>query len=156
MTTKFERQGTILRLVREQPLATQAEVAEALREAGLPAVQATVSRDIAQLGLVKVRGSDGRLVYALPGAADIRRIDELTAALRRWAGEMTPTNGLLVVRTPSGLASALAEAIDRANLAEVAGTIAGDNTIFVAAREGMKGEDIRDLFRHYAEGAGRA
>jgi transcriptional regulator of arginine metabolism len=65
---------------------------------------------------------------------------------------MTPTNGLLVVRTPSGFAPALAEAIDRANLAEVAGTIAGDNTIFVAAREGMKGEEIRDLFRHYAEG----
>jgi transcriptional regulator of arginine metabolism len=152
MTTKFERQGTILRLVQERPLATQAEVAEALREAGLPAVQATVSRDIAQLGLVKVRGRDGRLVYALPGAADIRRIDELTSAIRRWAGEMTPTNGLLVVRTPSGFAPALAEAIDRANLAEVAGTIAGDNTIFVAAREGMKGEEIRDLFRHYAEG----
>ena len=152
MTTKFERQGTILRLVQERPLATQAEVAEALREAGLPAVQATVSRDIAQLGLVKVRGRDGRLVYALPGAADIRRIDELTSAIRRWAGEMTPTNGLLVVRTPSGFAPALAEAIDRANLAEVAGTIAGDNTIFVAAREGLKGEEIRDLFRHYAEG----
>ena len=115
-------------------------------------MQATVSRDIAQLGLVKVRNTSGRLVYALPGAADLDRLEELTAALRRWAGEMTATNGLLVVRTPSGFAPALAEAIDQADLHEVAGTIAGDNTIFVAAREGMKGGDVRDLFRHYLDG----
>jgi transcriptional regulator of arginine metabolism len=152
MTTKFERQGAILRLVRERPLATQSDVAEALREHGIDAVQATVSRDIAQLGLVKVRNPDGRLVYALPGAADIDRLDELTSALKRWAGEMTPTNGLLVIRTPSGFASALAEAIDRAALDEIAGTIAGDNTIFVAAREGLKGSDVRELFRHHMEG----
>ena len=59
MTTKFERQGTILRLVQQQPLSTQAEVAEALRDDGIDAVQATVSRDIAQLGLVKVRNARG-------------------------------------------------------------------------------------------------
>ena len=152
MATKFERQGEILRLVQQQRLSTQSEVAEALRDAGIDAVQATVSRDIAQLGLVKVRNADGRLVYALPGASDIRRLDELTSALRRWAGEMTPTNGLLVIRTPSGVAPALAEAVDRAELAEVAGTIAGDNTIFVAARAGMKGGDIRELFRHLIAG----
>ena len=64
---KFERQGTILRLVGERQLSTQGDVVEALRDEGLDAVQATVSRDIAQLGLVKVRGEGGRLVYALPG-----------------------------------------------------------------------------------------
>ena len=73
MTTKFERQGAILRLVQQQQLSTQTEVAEALRSNGIEAVQATVSRDIAQLGLVKVRGEGGRLVYALPGAADAPR-----------------------------------------------------------------------------------
>src|SRR5205085_3646889 len=108
MTTKFERQGTILRIVQQQPLSTQAEVADALRANGIEAVQATVSRDITQLGLVKVRNAEGRLVYALPGAADLDRLEELTAALKRWAGEMTPTNGLLVVRTTAGFASALA------------------------------------------------
>ena len=72
--SKFDRQGAILRLVQERPLATQAEVAEALREEGYDAVQTTVSRDIAQLGLVKVRDGDGRLVYALPGAADLDRL----------------------------------------------------------------------------------
>ena len=153
MTTKFERQGAILRLVQEQPLSTQTEVAEALRANGIEAVQATVSRDLAQLGLVKVRNPEGRLVYALPGAADLDRLEELTAALKRWAGEMTPTGELLVIRTPSGLAPALAEAIDRAALADIAGTIAGDNTIFVAARGGVAGADVLELFRNHLEQA---
>ena len=80
---KFERQGTILRLVGERQLSTQSDVVQALRDEGLEAVQATVSRDIAQLGLVKVRGEGGRLVYALPGGADLDRLSELAAALRR-------------------------------------------------------------------------
>jgi len=95
---KFDRQGAILRLVQEQRLSTQEEVAAALRAQGLDAVQATISRDIAQLGLVKVRNGHGRLVYALPGAADLDRLSELTAALRRWALSITATGNLVVVR----------------------------------------------------------
>ncbi len=149
MTTKFERQGTILRLVQQQPLSTQADVAEALRAAGIDAVQATVSRDIHQLGLVKVRNEDGRLVYALQGAADLRRLDELTFALRRWAGGFTPAGNLCVIATPRGFAAALADAIDAAELDEVAGTIAGDNTVFVAARDGLSGAELaRELRKH--------
>ena len=147
MITKFERQGTILRLVQEQPLSTQAEVAEALREHGIETVQATVSRDIAQLGLVKVRNAEGRLVYAHPGAADLRRLDELTAALRRWMGETVHSGMTLVVKTPRGFAAALAEAIDDAQLPEVAGTIAGDNTVFVAARDGSTATDLERELR---------
>lgn len=137
MTTKFERQGTILRLVQEQPLSTQHEVAEALRAYGIDAVQATVSRDIAQLGLVKVRNEAGRLVYALPGAADLDRREELAGALRQWMGESLSSGTMLVIKTPRGFAAALADAIDAAGLHEVAGTIAGDNTIFVACRDGV-------------------
>ena len=149
MTTKFERQGTILRLVQQQPLSTQADVAEALRAAGIDAVQATVSRDIHQLGLVKVRNEEGRLVYALQGAADLRRLDELTFALRRWAGGFTPAGNLCVIATPRGFAAALADAIDAAELDEVAGTIAGDNTVFVAARDGLTGAELaRELRKH--------
>jgi transcriptional regulator of arginine metabolism len=149
VTTKFERQGTILRLVQQQPLSTQADVAEALRAAGIDAVQATVSRDIHQLGLVKVRNEEGRLVYALQGAADLRRLDELTFALRRWAGGFTPAGNLCVIATPRGFAAALADAIDAAELDEVAGTIAGDNTVFVAAREGLSGAELaRELRKH--------
>lgn len=149
MTTKFERQGTILRLVQQQPLSTQADVAEALRATGIDAVQATVSRDIHQLGLVKVRNAEGRLVYALQGAADLRRLDELTFALRRWAGGFTPAGNLCVIATPRGFAAALADAIDAAELDEVAGTIAGDNTVFIAARDGLSGAELaRELRKH--------
>jgi transcriptional regulator of arginine metabolism len=154
MTTKFERQGMIMRLVQQQPLSTQADVADALRDFGIDAVQATVSRDISQLGLVKVRNPEGRLVYAMPGAADLRRLEELTSALRRWLGVMTPAGNLLVVTTPRGFAAALADAIDAASLPEVAGTIAGDNTVFVAARENFSGSDLAEEFRQHLERGG--
>jgi len=150
--TKFERQGAILRLVRERPLSTQAEVAAALHEQGFDAVQTTVSRDIAELGLVKVRNSEGRLVYALPGAEDLDRLNELTAALRRWVLSFEPTGNLLVVRTPAGFASPLAEILDRTGPADVAGTIAGENTVFVATREGVSAAELAETFRHHLEG----
>jgi transcriptional regulator of arginine metabolism len=150
--TRFERQGAILRLVRERDLSTQAEVAEALRGVGIDTVQATVSRDIAQLGLVKVRNARGKLVYALPGAEDLDRLSELAAALRRSATGITSTGNLVVVTTPPGYANALARAIDEAALPDVAGTIAGDDTIFVAAREGIPGADLAHELQHHLEG----
>ena len=151
MTTKFERQGTILRLVQQKPLSTQAEVAAALQETGIEAVQATVSRDIQQLGLVKVRNAEGRLVYAMQGADDLRRLDELTFALRRWAGGFTPAGNLCVIVTPRGFAAALADAIDAAELGEVAGTVAGDNTVFVAARDGSSGAELAHVLRNHLQ-----
>ncbi len=150
--SKFERQGAILQLVKEQKLSTQTELAEALRKAGIKAVQTTVSRDVAELGLVKVRDEEGRLVYALPGAADLSRLGELVAALRRWALSLTPTGDLVVIHTPPGTANALARAIDATGLADIAGTVAGDDTIFVAAREGVGGAALADQLRHHLEG----
>ena len=149
---KFERQGAILRLVGERQLSTQSDVVEALRDEGLEAVQATISRDIAQLGLVKVRGDGGRLVYALPGAADLDRLSQLTAALRRWTIALEPTGNLVVLRTPPGHANALALAFDEAGLPEVAGCIAGDDTIFLAARDGLSGTDLAQQLRHHLDG----
>jgi len=149
---KFERQGTILRLVGEKQLSTQSDVVQALRDEGLEAVQATVSRDIAQLGLVKVRDEDGRLVYAHPGAGDLDRLSELTAALRRFALALVPTGNLLVITTPPGHANALARVLDAATLGDVAGTVAGDDTIFIAAREGVTGADLAEQLRHHLEG----
>jgi transcriptional regulator of arginine metabolism len=150
--SKFDRQGAILRLVQQHGLSTQEELAEALRQEGLNAVQATISRDIAQLGLVKVRDDDGRLVYALPGAADLDRLSELTSALRRWAVSLDPSANFLVVRTPPGHANALARAIDEARLPDVIGTIAGDDTIMVIAREGVEGAAVERELRHHLEG----
>jgi transcriptional regulator of arginine metabolism len=149
---KFERQGAILRIVQERELSTQAEVADALRDAGIDTVQTTVSRDIAQLGLVKVRNGAGRLVYALPRQEDLTRLSELTAALRRWTLSITPTGNLVVIEAPSGYASPLAEQIDVAALPDIAGTIAGNNTVFVAAREGVSGAELAEQLRHHLEG----
>jgi transcriptional regulator of arginine metabolism len=131
-----ERQDAILRLVEARPLSTQAELAQALRGEGIDAVQATVSRDVARLGLVKVRNGDGRLVYARAGALDPRRVEQLASALRSYAGALIATGNLVVIHTRSGYAAALADAIDDAGLREVAGTIAGENTVFVAVGEG--------------------
>jgi transcriptional regulator of arginine metabolism len=150
--SKYDRQGAILRLVQQRKLGTQEEVAAALRDEGFDAVQTTVSRDIAQLGLVKVRGNDGALVYALPGAEDLTRLNELTAAMRRWTLSLTPTNGLLVVHTPPGTANALARAIDAARLPEIAGTVAGDDTIFVAPSDGLTGAQLAEELTHHVEG----
>jgi len=151
VTTRMERQAAMRRLVQESHLSTQVELAEALRAEGFDAVQATVSRDIAQLGLVKVRNAEGRLVYALPGAEDLDRLNELVTALRRWVVSLEPSNGLLVVKTVPGYATPLADAID-ASGAEIAGTIAGENTVFVAPRDGLTGAELAEQFRHHLEG----
>ncbi len=146
-----DRQGAILRLVREQPISTQAELAAALHAAGHDVVQTTVSRDIRELGLVKVRDRAGRLVYAPPGAT---RPPALAAGLRRIALSIESSGNLVLVTTPSGFASALAEEIDRAAHPLVLGTVAGDNTIIVVAREGVSGAELRDNLRAYLrEGA---
>lgn len=150
--SKFERQGAILRLVREQQLSTQAELAQALRGEGIDAVQATLSRDIAQLGLVKVRAAGGRLVYALPGAGDLDRLNELTAALRRWALAIAASGNLVVIHTPSGCAAPLALAIDQTQLSDIVGTVAGDDTILVVARDPLPGEELAQSLRHHLEG----
>lgn len=149
---KFERQGAILRLVQERKLSTQGDLVEALRDEGVDAVQATVSRDVAQLGLVKVRDEDGRLVYALPGAADLDRLTELAGALRRWATSIEPTGQLVVLRTPPGHANALALAFDEAGLPEVAGCIAGDDTLFVAPRDGTSAAALAEQLRRRLDG----
>jgi transcriptional regulator of arginine metabolism len=149
-----ERQGAILRLIGERELTTQVELADALREQGYDAVQTTVSRDIQELGLRKVRGSRGRLVYAPPGVADSDTVRELTQILRRTALSVEANDTLVVIQTPRGLAAALADAIDDSSHPLVLGTIAGENTIFVAPRAGVSGARLRDELRtHLLEGA---
>jgi transcriptional regulator of arginine metabolism len=149
-----ERQNAILALVRERALSTQAEVAAALKETGFEVVQTTVSRDIADLGLVKVRAPSGRLVYAPPGTSDTDRLRALAAAMRRYAVGLEAAGSLVVVTTPSGYANALAQAIDEAAHPGIAGTVAGDNTILVVARDGTPAAVLRDeLAGHVLEGA---
>lgn len=149
-----ERQGAILRIIAERPISTQAELADALHEAGYDAVQTTVSRDVSELGLVKVRADSGRLVYAPPGTADADRLRELELAFRRWAHAIESNDTLVVVFTPRGFASALAEAIDESHHPHVLATVAGDNTLLVVPRAGVRPAALRDeLHAHILEGA---
>ena len=99
-------------------------------------MQTTVSRDIAELGLVKVRAPSGRLVYAPPGTGDADRLRGARRRAARYAVGSSASGSLVVVTTPSGYASALAQAIDEGAIPTIAGTIAGENTIFVAATDG--------------------
>jgi transcriptional regulator of arginine metabolism len=143
---RTERHAAIQRLVREQPISTQTELADALRNEGYDVVQTTVSRDIHELGLIKVRHPSGRLVYAFPedGAA---YNEELSEALTRWALSLEPSGNLVVVLTPYGYASALAQAIDVARHPHVAGTVAGENTVILVSREPATGAELADELR---------
>jgi transcriptional regulator of arginine metabolism len=136
-----ERHAAIQRLVREQAISTQTELADALRNEGHEVVQTTVSRDIHELGLIKVRHSSGKLVYAFPEDSAAYN-EELSDALTRWALTLEPSGNLVVVLTPYGYASALAQAIDVARHPHVAGTVAGENTVMLVSREPVTGAEL--------------
>jgi transcriptional regulator of arginine metabolism len=126
---KGDRQRAILDLVRQRPVHTQQELARALAQRGFSATQATVSRDIQELGLV--RTGDG---YAVGRPPTI--VSELVLSVAQ-------VQFLVVVHTPSGTANLVARAIDEAELQGVAGTVAGDDTIIVVLRDDSAADDLR-------------
>lgn len=150
---KAKRQQVILSLVSRERLASQDEIRSRLAALGLPATQSTISRDVEELGLARVHDQQG-VRYVVPGegpspvpAALLRHaLQEFALSFARGAG------GLLLIRTPPGAAAALGEAIDRAALAEIAGTIAGDNTVLVVPREGRTARAIERALRAIMEG----
>lgn len=149
-----QRHAAILRILRDHACSTQTELADALHAAGHDVVQTTVSRDIHELGLIKVRDSSGRLIYAPPEAAEAERADAIAVAFARWALEVEPSGNLVVVVTPYGYASPLAQAIDVAHHPRIAGTIAGENTVLLIAREGTTGTKLAEEIRgHMLRGA---
>jgi len=128
------RQRAIRDLVDQRPIRTQQELAAALRERGFRTTQATVSRDVAELGLVKA-SRDGAQVYALPPRlieAEVSGEDRLRRLLRDLPAEIREAGLLLIVQTLPGSAHAIAAALDRARWPEVVGSIAGDDTVFIA------------------------
>jgi transcriptional regulator of arginine metabolism len=128
------RQRAIRDLVEQRPMRTQQELAAALRERGFRTTQATISRDVAELGLIKVP-RDRTHAYALPPRlldAETSGEDRLRKLLAGLPAEFHDAGLLLVVRTLPGSAHAIAAALDRARWPEVAGSIAGDDTLFVA------------------------
>jgi transcriptional regulator of arginine metabolism len=131
---KRVRHRAIRDLVERHPIRTQQELAAALRERGVQVTQATVSRDVAELGLVKV-SRNGTSIYALPARlreTDATGEDRLRALLRDLPIEVHQSGLLLVLVTLPGSAHPIAAALDRARWPEVVGSIAGDNTVFAA------------------------
>ena len=154
---KARRQSVILDLIDRGPLHSQEQLRRLLHRHGFKTTQATISRDIRDLGLVK-RAGDG--AYQRSGA-DTANPETALGALEHAAAEFLRTidrvQQLVVVRTGAGQSQPLAVAIDRARLPEVVGTIAGDDTILVVARDPMGGADLADKLARWAgieEGAG--
>ena len=140
------RQRAIRDLVEQRPIRTQQELAAALRERGFRATQATISRDVAELGLGK--GSrDGRPAYMLPPRlrdADVSGEDRLRRLLSDVPVEFRVADRLLVIRTLPGSAHAVAAALDRTRWPEIVGSIAGDDTVFVATPDRTALKRLRD------------
>ncbi len=133
-----QRERTILDIVAHEPVATQAELVDALARRGIEVTQGTVSRDIHRLGLVKVPAGDGRYRYALPERLDDLAPPDAEEALRRTFEEFVlavePVRDIVVVHTEMGAANAVGVALDEVRMAGVAATLAGDDTIFVLTR----------------------
>ena len=145
--TKAARQGRITDLIRNRSIRSQTELAQLLQAQGLTITQATLSRDLEELGALKLRGvGSGPPVYVIPEDGSPRPMAGGTSRLGRLFGELLlsheASGNLVVLRTPPGAAQFLASAIDRAGPADVIGTIAGDDTILVVARAGMSGEEL--------------
>jgi len=147
------RQRAIRDLVDQRPIRTQQELAAALRERGFRTTQATISRDVAELGLVKA-GREGIHAYALPPrlveaeTSDENRPRKLLADL---PVELREAGLLVVVKTLPGSAHAIAAALDRARWPEVAGSIAGDDTVFVACVDRASLQRVKSRLRALAD-----
>jgi transcriptional regulator of arginine metabolism len=140
--TKAQRHDLVLDLVRRQALRSQEDIARALADEGAPVTQSTVSRDIEELGLVKVRDADGRLRYAPPGASASHGESQLHVLAKAFLLSAESSGNLVVVRTPPGAAQALASALDGAALPGVLGTVAGDDTILLIAAPKTSGRSL--------------
>jgi transcriptional regulator of arginine metabolism len=150
--TRAVRQARIVAILSSASISSQSELAARLGDEGIDVTQATLSRDLEELGAVKLRGADGGVgVYIVPeDGSPVRGVSGGTDRMSRLLGELlvsTDASGnLAVLRTPPGAAHYLASAIDRAALPEVVGTVAGDDTILVVAREPMTGAELAGMF----------
>ncbi len=141
MAGKQQRQHKISRLLVEHRVTNQAQLTDLLAADGVTVTQATVSRDLEELGAIKVRVPGGETVYAIPELPreQVSPQDHLRRVLGDWLVEVDRSGDLVVLRTPPGSAHVVASAIDRNGLDNVVGTVAGDDTLLVIAREGGGG-----------------
>jgi transcriptional regulator of arginine metabolism len=131
---KGKRHIKIREIITEREIETQDELVDALRQAGFTVTQATVSRDIKEMQLVKVALPDGRYKYSLPADQRYNPEAKLRRALADYFGSIDYTDNLVVLKSLSGTASTIAELIDNLDWPEVMGTISGDNTILIICR----------------------
>ena len=152
--TRAGRQARIVSILSSSEVRSQSELAALLANEGIDVTQATLSRDLEELGAVKLRGADGGTgVYIVPeDGSPVRGVAGGTDRMSRLLSELlvsTDASGnLAVLRTPPGAAHYLASAIDRAALPQVVGTVAGDDTILVVAREPMTGAELAGMFEN--------
>jgi transcriptional regulator of arginine metabolism len=152
VTTKVQRQQAIVRLIARHAVTSQPELLGLLADEGISATQATVSRDLVDLGAVKVRVAGGDTVYAIPEYEPDRIApeDQLRRVMGEWVAEVRSSGSLVVVRTPPGCAHVVASALDRSRLDGVLGTVAGDDTVLCVAEEGLGGARLAASLRALA------
>jgi transcriptional regulator of arginine metabolism len=143
---KERRQRAIADLIRASSLASQDELAERLAALGYAVTQATISRDLEQIGAVKVR-REGQLGYALPQQVRTPSTPPLDAVLRQWVSTIDVAMNLVVIKTPPGSAHLIGVALDQSEIPAVVGTICGDDTIFVACRTLADAQELASGFR---------
>jgi transcriptional regulator of arginine metabolism len=148
--SRARRRQAIVELISAERLGSQEEIRARLATLGLQSTQSTISRDLEELGLARVHDADG-VRYVLPEGAGTPSSARLRRLLVEFAVAFVRTDVGLIVRTPPGAANVLAEGIDRAGLPEVAGTIAGDNTILIVGREGVGATAIDDTLTNIME-----
>jgi len=141
---KTQRQHKIAKILETEQITNQSRLVELLKSEGIVATQATVSRDLEELGAIKVRIPGGDTVYAIPELPQDRVAPEehLRRVLGDWVVEVRSSGNLVVLKTPPGSAHVVASALDRAGLTEIIGTVAGDDTILVVAAEKSSGAKV--------------
>ncbi|MEO7428531.1 MAG: arginine repressor [Acidimicrobiales bacterium] len=141
---KPQRQHRIAKLLGEQAVTSQTHLVELLAADGVRATQATVSRDLDDLGAIKVRVPGGETVHAIPELPTDQRApeDHLRRVFGDWVVEVAHSGNLVVLRTPPGSAHVVGSALDRSGLPEVLGTVAGDDTLIVVVTEEAGGANV--------------
>ena len=148
---KSERQNEIIRLITAGDIETQEELASALRDLGYKVTQATVSRDIRELRLIKIPAKDGGFKYAKPERRESAVSERLARILTDSLVNVDASGNIIVVKTLSGSANVAAEALDNLGWPEILGTIAGDNTIFIVTRAGTETAEICGRIRRLTD-----
>jgi transcriptional regulator of arginine metabolism len=149
---KARRQMKILEIIRERPVETQEELARELRKLGISVTQATISRDIKDLNLIKVPTGDGRQRYAFPQDQVMAAHSErLRRVLQESVLDLDVSENLIVVKCLSGAAPAVGEALDNLRWQEIVGTVAGDNTVLVVIRGRERAQSIMERLRQLIE-----